>query len=120
MGIFLLINFFYIFLKIKLALVPPKPNELDKTYSNCFCFAFNGTKSIPWHSGSISVKFNVGGKIPSFKANIEKIASNAPAAPRACPVADFVDDIDKVFKQLAKTDFTELNSKISPFGVEVP
>ena len=44
------------------------------------------------HVGSGVVWLIVGGSTPRSSARIVKIASTAPAAPRQCPVAPFVEE----------------------------
>src|SRR5207248_6380878 len=81
--------------KIKDALVPPKPNELDSTYLTGRCRASFATRSMSQDGEGLS-RLRVGGTTASRSARIEKIASTLPAAPRRCPIADFVEDIPSV------------------------
>ena len=53
-----------------------------------------------------------------FSINSEKILSKAPAAPRVCPVCDFVELMGGILS--LKTFFIDSNSTGSPAGVEVP
>src|SRR5215203_516172 len=101
------------------ALVPPKPKEFDSTMSMSRFFAACGTRSIAVSTDGLS-RLIVGGATPSRMARIEKIASIAPAAPRRCPVADFVDDIASLPAALPTRRSTALSSISSPSGVEVP
>ena len=85
--------------KIKLALVPPNPNELDRIFLIFFFLDLFGTRSNSEVPSSGFVQLIVGGISWFWIAKIEKIASTAPAAPSKCPVKDFVELIDKLFKQ---------------------
>ena len=78
---------------MRVALVPPKPNEFDMTMLTGRSFALCGTKSMSQPSEGLN-KLSVGGTILSRMAKTEKTASTAPAAPSKCPIADFVEDID--------------------------
>ena len=58
--LYILIFFIYSTLpKIKQALVPPKPNELDKANFTSLFFAFRGTKSNPDAEALGLIKFKV-------------------------------------------------------------
>src|SRR5215813_8335809 len=74
------------------ALVPPKPNELDKTTSMSRLCALCGTRSSGVSTDGLS-RLMVGGATLSRMASTEKIASTAPAAPSRWPIDDLVDDI---------------------------
>src|SRR5665213_1311544 len=104
---------------IRLALVPPKPNEFDRTVLMAFFLATLGTKSIAVCTDGLS-KFNVGGHILSRIARTEKIASTAPAAPSKWPIADLVEDIETFEAALPSMRSTAFNSISSPNGVDVP
>ena len=62
----------------------------------------------------------VGGTIWSRMARMEKMASTAPAAPRRCPIDDFVEDIEILPAALPNSLSTACSSISSPSGVEVP
>src|SRR5260370_39530986 len=82
--------------KISEALVPPKPNEFDRTWRILRSLACFGTRSISQPGDGFS-RLRVGGAMPSRIARIEKIASTLPAAPSKWPIADLVDDIDSLY-----------------------
>ena len=67
-------------LRIKLAFVPPDPNEFDMAFRTGRSLAFRATRSMSQPSDGFS-RFKVGGTVPSTIACMEKIASTAPAAP---------------------------------------
>ena len=70
--------------------VPPKPNELLKTYDIFFSIGAFGIKLIlPLCIGLF--KFKVAGNILLFIDKIENIDSTLPAAPSKCPIEDFVE-----------------------------
>src|ERR1700681_905356 len=75
----------------KVALVPPKPKELDSAARIVMSRAMFGTKSRS-HLGSRWKRFAVGGAIWSRIASTVKTASMPPAAPSRCPVIDLVDE----------------------------
>src|SRR5262249_26105704 len=105
--------------KITDALVPPKPNELDRTTLISRLRGASGTRSIAVSTEGLS-RLMVGGATLSRMARIEKIASMAPAAPRRCPVEDLVDDIDIFEAALPSNRSTAPSSISSPTWVEVP
>ena len=102
------------------ALVPPNPKEFDNAKSMVFSLASKGTKSIGKGSTQGFFKFKVGGIILLLTANIENIASTAPAAPNKWPIEDFVELIETECKLFLKSLATAPNSISSPKGVEVP
>src|ERR671924_607489 len=63
----------------------------------------------------------VGGRTPFFSANVVKIASTAPAAPRQWPVAPLVDDtgVRYAFSSPSASFRTRVSAE-SPDGVDVP
>src|SRR5215469_11376018 len=79
--------------KIRAALVPPKPKEFDIVASTLRFRAEWGTRSSLVSKPGLS-RLSVGGTIWSRIARRQKIASTAPAAPSKCPIEDLVDDID--------------------------
>src|SRR5262245_58052302 len=105
--------------RISEALVPPKPNEFDSTVSMFRRRAWCGTRSIAVATDGLS-RLSVGGATLSRMASVEKIASTAPAAPRRCPIADLVEDIDTFPAALPNRRSTADSSISSPIGVEVP
>src|SRR5690606_12612498 len=105
--------------KINDALVPPKPNELERTVLISRLRGLWGTRSIQLSTEGLS-RLSVGGATPSRMASTQKIASTAPAAPRRWPIADLVDDIDRLFDGLSNRRSTARSSISSPSGVEVP
>src|ERR1700751_4647441 len=101
------------------ALVPPKPNEFDRATLILRLRAARGARSIVVATEGFS-RLMVGGAMLSRIARMEKIASIAPAAPRRCPVEDFVDDIDTFEAALPSNRSTAPSSISSPTSVEVP
>src|SRR5262249_57142933 len=101
------------------ALVPPKPNELDKTTSMSRLCALCGTKSRGVSTDGLS-RLMVGGATLSRMASTEKIASTAPAAPSRWPIDDLVEDMEMRPPALPTTRSTAFTSISSPSGVEVP
>ena len=99
--------------------MPPKPNEFDRTTLISRSTFFSGARSISVSTEGSS-RFSVGGATWSRIAKTEKIASIAPAAPRRCPVEDFVDDIVTPPTWLPNSRVTAPSSISSPIGVEVP
>src|SRR5260221_6071368 len=63
------------------ALVPPKPNELERAWVIFFSRAFSGMRSSPATSSAGSFRWSVGGKMPCSIASAQIAASTAPAAP---------------------------------------
>ena len=63
----------------------------------------------------------VGGSTPRSSARIVNDASTAPAAPRQCPVAPFVDEtgVAYAFSSPSASLITRV-SALSPTGVDVP
>src|ERR1035437_5355302 len=81
-------------LKIKVALTPPKPNELDSmTFTRASCGLFT-TGNLQAGSG-VSNKI-CGGSHCSRKAIRQITASTAPAPPSRCPMLAFVELTGKV------------------------
>src|SRR5262245_12400626 len=101
------------------ALVPPKPKELDRAAATGRFFALWGTRSISVWTEGLS-RFSVGGTMPSRIASVQKIASTAPAAPSKWPIDDLVEDIDNLPVALPYSRPTERSSISSPTGVDVP
>ena len=62
----------------------------------------------------------VGGIIPFSSANIDAIASIAPAAPNKWPVIDLVELMFIFFAWSPNTSDIAFNSATSPKGVDVP
>ena len=62
----------------------------------------------------------VGGSSWWWSASAHIIDSIAPAAPKQCPVTDFVDDTASVRAWSPKTCLIARVSAASPSGVEVP
>ena len=93
--------------------MPPKPKEFDNTELISFSLLSWGTKSI-LVSIDKSSRLIVGGAMLFFILNILNIASTAPAAPRRCPVEDFVDDKDKCSTLPLKALSIAFNSISSP------
>src|SRR5690606_23672594 len=105
-------------LKMTLALVPPKPNELDMATSILRARALCGTRSIAV-SNSGSSRLIVGGAIWSRMASTQKAASMAPAAPSRCPVIDLVEDMEAALAPSPRNRSTAPSSMPSAM-VEVP
>ena len=102
---------------IKLAFVPPKPNEFDITFWIFLEIDSFGIKLIEVLVSGIS-KFNVGGSILVSRDLNENTASTAPAAPKRCPIADLLELIDKPL--FDPNNFsTAFSSIISPTRVDV-
>src|SRR5260221_13655083 len=105
--------------KASVALVPPKPNELDSAARIFIGRAVLGTKSRS-HCGSWLNRFAVGGATWSRNASTVNTASMPPAAPSKCPVIDLVDDTASLAAWSPKQRLTATHSAMSPTGVEVP
>ena len=75
--------------------MPPKPKLLDITVSMWRWRAVRGTRSMTLARLG-SCRLRVGGATPSRIAMMEKMASTAPAAPSRCPIADLVDDMERL------------------------
>src|SRR5690606_31092824 len=103
-----------------LALVPPKPKELDRARRTGRSLATCGVRSTSAQLGEGLSRLSVGGTTLSRIARIEKIASTAPAAPSRWPIADLVEDIDTVLTASPNRRRTAPTSISSPSGVEVP
>src|SRR5215467_3618936 len=101
------------------ALVPPNPNEFDKTTSISRSRALCGTKSTNALTDGLS-RLSVGGATRSRMARIEKIASTAPAAPNRWPIEDLVEDMEMQPASSPTSLCTALSSISSPTGVDVP
>jgi hypothetical protein len=104
-------------LKIKVELVPPKPNELFIAMVISDSLAVSGVKSRS-HLGSWLSKFIVGGITLLLIERILKIDSIAPAAPKVCPVIDLVELMAGISS--LKMLFIAVASARSPKGVDVP
>ena len=73
------------------ALLPPKPNELDRTvFTEARVGAATGTT---WSVGSSAARPVLAGRIPSSIATAAMTASMAPAAASGWPVRPLVDDM---------------------------
>src|SRR5436190_21773826 len=101
------------------ALVPPNPNEFDRTRSMSRLFDWCGTRSMGVSTDGLS-RLMVGGATRSRMARIEKIASTAPAAPNRRPGADLLEDMLTRPAALPSKRCTAASSISSPIGVEVP
>ena len=71
-------------------LCPPKPRELERTRSTSAWMATLGTL-FRSQAGSGSSRLMVGGRMDSFRAFRQAMASTAPAAPSMWPVMDLVE-----------------------------
>src|SRR5207237_2791151 len=76
--------------KIRVALWPPKPKELDSTGFGSTARAMPATTSIA-SAGSVSWWLAVGGTTRCCRASSDATASVAPAAPIRWPVTPLVD-----------------------------
>src|SRR5262245_22792671 len=81
--------------QIRLALVAPKPKELESAWRILRGLACFGTRSMSQPSDGFS-RLRVGGATWSRIASSEKIASTLPAAPRRWPMADLVEDMESL------------------------
>src|SRR5215472_10074112 len=91
------------------ALVPPNPNEFDSAAAIAIFLGLYGTRSISVSIDGLS-RLRVGGAIWSRIASVEKIASTAPAAPKRCPIEDFVDDMASLPAELPNRRSTARSS----------
>ena len=85
------------------AFVPPKAERVGQNGPHLAFLRLVGNQIDPLTQLSDGLsRLSVGGTMPWFMARIEKIASTAPAAPRQCPTADFVDDIEIFLRGIAE------------------
>src|SRR5690606_14887720 len=105
--------------KIREALVPPKPKELDSATLISLATGLCGARLIGVSTEGLS-RLMVGGATLSRMASSEKIASTAPAAPRRWPTADLVELITTLGAASPRRRVTAPSSISSPSGVEVP
>src|SRR3546814_19503200 len=106
--------------RMTLALVPPKPKELDSARRTGRSLATWGVRSMSAQLGEGLSRLRVGGPTLSRIARIDKIASTAPAAPRRWPLADLVDDMETVLPASPNRRRTPPTSSPSTLRYQVP
>lgn len=98
--------------------MPPKAKEFDSVTEVGCGLPCSGTMSSPL-SLATGRTLVVGGSMSWWIASTEQIASTAPAAPRVCPVIDFVELTGGV-GSVPSSNLTALGSTASLVGVPVP
>src|SRR3546814_20487415 len=106
--------------RMTLALVPPKPKELDSARRTGRSLATWGVRSLSAQLGEGLYRLRVGGATLSRIARLEQTDTTPPTAPSSRPMADFVNDMETAFPASHNKRRPAPTPRSAPTGLAAP